>query len=576
MANLRVGTGGRFASMAMLSALLCACGSGGGGDGGGSEEPPPQANRAPVAADVIGDQLAIIGVPFDLDATKGGELFSDPDGDTLDYVVELSGAPPGLKLSGVHITGTPKRKYTTTVTVTADDGHGGSASESFTLSSRVNYAPQVVQPNSSVEVEAGTGIDYDATQGGATFADKNQHALTYDVTILAAPPGFTVQGTHITGMFEGPGLVPAKIEARDPFGGTAEDTFALVVPTPISDRPTLPAESYIYEDEHLPLNNVYTQERDDRLWTDTTPDDNLITNAGATLGRVLFYDKRLSATNTHSCSSCHEQSHGFASAERFPPGALGVPTRRSPMALTGVRYNNQNRYFSDQRAGPLEDLVLMPIKEQGELASSMSALSEELAGTDYYPPLFTAAFGSSKITGNRISKALAQFLRSLISYQSKFDEAHYYVSPEPPPDPEAVLTPEELRGAEVWSAGQCFRCHQTTPAFDAPWPNNNGLDEVITDPGEGEGRFRVASLRNIAVSGPYMHDGRFATLREAIDHYSTGIKANPGLSGQLGGGTEPRRFNFTEQEKSDLEAFFNTLTDHHFLNDPKFSDPFQQ
>ena len=576
MANLRVGTGGRFASMAMLSALLCACGSGGGGDGGGSEEPPPQANRAPVAADVIGEQLAIIGVPFDLDATKGGELFSDPDGDTLDYVVELSGAPPGLKLSGVHITGTPKRKYTTTVTVTADDGHGGSASESFTLSSRVNYAPQVVQPNSSVEVEASTGIDYDATQGGATFADKNQHALTYDVTILAAPPGFTVQGTRITGMFEGPGFVRAKIEARDPFGGTAEDTFALVVPTPISDRPTLPAESYIYEDEHLPLNNVYTQERDDRLWTDTTPDDNLITNAGATLGRVLFYDKRLSATNTHSCSSCHEQSHGFASAERFPPGALGVPTRRSPMALTGVRYNNQNRYFSDQRAGPLEDLVLMPIKEQGELASSMSALSEELAGTDYYPPLFTAAFGSSKITGNRISKALAQFLRSLISYQSKFDEAHYYVSPEPPPDPEAVLTPEEPRGAEVWSAGQCFHCHQTTPAFDAPWPNNNGLDEVITDPGEGEGRFRVASLRNIAVSGPYMHDGRFATLREAIDHYSTGIKANPGLSGQLGGGTEPRRFNFTEQEKSDLEAFFDTLTDHHFLNDPKFSDPFQQ
>ena len=111
---------------------------------------------------------------------------------------------------------------------------------------------------------------------------------------------------------------------------------------------------------------------------DTATSDNPITNAGATLGRVLFYEKRLSITNTHSCGSCHEQARGFASAERFPAGAMGVPTHRSPMSLTNVRFNSDNRHFADERAGPLEQLAPMPIEDPDELGNKMSAVEQKL------------------------------------------------------------------------------------------------------------------------------------------------------------------------------------------------------
>ena len=131
---------------------------------------------------------------------------------------------------------------------------------------------------------------YDATQGGTTFRDLENQPLSYSVTILSAPPGFAVQGTRIVGMLSAPGFVRAKIEARDRFGAVTEDTFAFVVPTPISTRPTLPAQSFVYEDRLLTLPNVFTTlDPSGRLhWSDTLPQDNLITNAGATLGRVLI------------------------------------------------------------------------------------------------------------------------------------------------------------------------------------------------------------------------------------------------------------------------------------------------
>jgi cytochrome c peroxidase len=519
------------------------------------------------------DQIAVIGFPFDFDATRGGQLFRDPDGDALSYEVQLVGTAAGLSVSGGRITGTPSAPCSCNVTVTARDGRGGTASQSFALELKPNSAPSVSRPNPNVVTTVNTGLDYDATQGGQTFSDSDRHVLTYQLTIISAPPGFGIQGTRIVGMFSAPGFVKAKITAEDGFGGSAEDSFGLVVPFPVSTSPTLPAESFVYEDAKLPLPSVFTMQGG-RPSNDTTPDDNPITDAGATLGRVLFYDKRLSITNTHSCGSCHEQAHGFASSQQFASGSFGILTKRSPMHLTNVRYNHQNRYFSDARAPRLEELVSMPIEDRDELGATMPQVEQELSATDFYPPLFQAAFGSAAVTRDRITKAVAQFLRSLIAYQTKYDRAHYSVDPATLPDPSTILTAQEQRGFEVFLNGQCFHCHDTS-TFASPWPANNGIDEVTVDPGAGDGAFRVSSLRNIASTGPYMHDGRFTTLRQVIDHYDSGIKPNPNLSPLLGLPSAPRRLNLSEEDKAALEAFFNTLTDTTFLADPKFSDPFE-
>jgi cytochrome c peroxidase len=563
----------------LLTVVLVACG--GGGDGGGGvgappPAPPPPANRNPVLDIPTFEEFATVGLPYTLDATLGGTLFSDPDGDRLTYEVIFENSALGLAISGTTVSGIPSEVGTCLVKVRVTDGRGGVGQGALAVRVRVNEPPKLLRPNGHAIVNANAAIDFDPTQRGAAFHDPENQAVTYTVSILAAPSGFSTQGTHIVGRFDSPGYVRGKIEARDGLGGATEDLFALVVPSPIDTRPQLPAQSYVYEDRLLPLEKVFRPDGNGRLDShDTTPADNPITNAGATLGRVLFYDKRLSITNTHACASCHEQARGFASSERFPPGALGVPTHRSPMSLTNVRFNTGNRYFSDERSGPLEQLAPMPIEDRDELGNTMAAVENKLAAVDYYPPLFTAAFGSPDVTSERISRALAQFLRSMISYRSKFD-AWRTSGAALPPDPASILTPQEGRGFDVFIQGQCFHCHMT-PNFEQPWAENNGIDETVTDPGnsEGRGKFRVASLRNVAVSGPYMHDGRFATLRDVIEHYDNGIKANPALSIILGGMATPRRLNLSEEDKLAFEAFLNTFTDNEFLTDPKFSDPFQ-
>ena len=190
---------------------------------------------------------------------------------------------------------------------------------------------------------------------------------------------------------------------------------------------------------------------------------------------------------------------------------------------------------------------------------------EELSATDFYPPLFTAAFGTPEVTSERMSRALAQFMRSLISHRSRFDQAFTMKQP-----PESVLTEQERRGHGLFFSNCGSACHKDEVQA-VEFPSSNGLDIVSADPGVGEGEFRVHSLRNVAVSGPYMHDGRFATLAEVIEHYSSGVKGVPRLHSAL----RPGGLKFTAQQKAELEAFLLTLTDSPMLTDPKFSDPFQ-
>ena len=334
---------------------------------------------------------------------------------------------------------------------------------------------------------------------------------------------------------------------------------------------------------------------------DNTPIDNPITDAGATLGRVLFYDKKLSANGTISCASCHQAEHGFSDPNVFSEGFEGGLTRRHSMGIVNARFYADGRFFWDERAATLEDQVLMPFQDEVEMGLTLLELENIAAEQPYYPPLFEDAFGDNQINSDRISKALAQFIRSLVSTTSKYDQARSEV--ESPISDFPDFTELENTGKRLFYIprmltngvnGNCVGCHQTE-AFVGPLPSNpgllttfatsNGLDAMSSiDLGVNEatgnpndiGKFKVPSLKNIAIRPPYMHDGRFATLEEVIDHYSSGIQNHPNLISPLvNSNGEEGQFNFTDNEKEALIAFLHTLTDHQMLTDEKYSNPFK-
>lgn len=569
------------APWSVLAMALTACGGGGGGAG----DPDPADNRAPVLVTPAPDQRLIAGHAFTYDISQGGTAVTDPDGDHLTYQVRVNfGAsgfvlPNGLSNSGSVISGVPTETGTWEIQVQVDDPSSIN-SIFFTFRLRVvpNSAPVIVNANRPQLVGAGEYVDYDVAQAGATFSDPDGDPITYAVSLRGDPHGLAISGTHVAGTFDAIGAVEATITASDAYGGAASD--ALLIASPAAESaaiPELPATPYIYRAEDLPL--PYSI----RLGThDTEPDGNRTTDAGATLGRVLFYDRRLSITNTVACASCHEQSRGFASSRRFDTGVLGIPLGRNAMALANVRYSSQRAWFSDMRVqGDLRDLIFEPIENHDELGMSLYSVDAKLGSTTFYPALFAAAFGSPDITRERIAAALAQFLQALISYQSKSDLANNPMTNDPP-DPEAVFDAVEMRGLEIYNA-RCAHCHELRTNINV-WQANNGLDAIPTDPGtlnlalrrDGSvGVFRAASLRNIAVSGPYMHDGRFSALRDVINHYDHGIQEGPHLDPTLRDVFgAPIRLNLSEEDKDALEAFLNSLTDHAFLGDPKFSNPF--
>jgi cytochrome c peroxidase len=320
------------------------------------------------------------------------------------------------------------------------------------------------------------------------------------------------------------------------------------------------------------------------LGQDNTPAINPVTDAGATLGRALFYDKRLSLNQTISCSSCHQREHGFTDGRRFSVGFQGGLTGRNSMGLANARWYLRRAMFWDERAATLEDQVLQPIQNSVEMGMTLPALVTRLAAEPYYGTLFTNAFGDAAITSDRISRALAQFVRSIISTRTKFDAGI--------PVNFSNFTAEENLGRQIF-LGQvgnatCAACHGTDNFVPGPTINNNGLENPYVDKGVGaltgrpqdEGFFKVPSLRNIALTAPYMHDGRFATLEEVVEFYNSGVVNHPNLSpplrnppGTPGAGL-PRRLNLTNQQKAALAAFLRTLTDTSLPTDEKFGDPF--
>ena len=369
--------------------------------------------------------------------------------------------------------------------------------------------------------------------------------------------------------------------------------------------PNLPEQYFNYANitipSHLQENDVSNRGRGQRAATslDNTPTDNPITDAGATLGRVLFYDKKLSANGSVSCASCHSQQHGFADPRVLSVGFDGELTRRHSSSLANARFYDSGKFFWDERADTLEELVLMPFQDDVEMGLTLARLEEIVSEQSYYPDLFEDAFGNPVISSDRISKALSQFIRSMVSTNAKYDIARARVSSSRSRFP--TFTRQENRGkmlffranrADGGGRVSCASCH-ISEAFVSPDSGrgfastdatSNGLDAQSTDDlGVAEttnrrrdiAKFKSLSLKNIAVTAPYMHDGRFATLEQVIDHYSTGIQNHPNLPRRLRNPDgSPVRLNFSAQDKQDLIAFLRTLTDESMLTDERWSDPF--
>jgi cytochrome c peroxidase len=313
------------------------------------------------------------------------------------------------------------------------------------------------------------------------------------------------------------------------------------------------------------------------------PLDNPTTQEGVYLGRRLFYESRLSANNKISCGSCHMQEKAFTDGKKRSEGVDKTFTDRNAMALVNLLWNR--KFFWDGRAPSLEDQASVPMLNPHEMGQSLAVSVKKLQSTTYYPPLFKAVYGDEQITGEKIIKALAQFERSLISANSRYDGYLNHT---------VKLSADEMRGLLLFNTSarpdkgirgaNCARCHGGPKNYLELF-HNNGLDSIYADRGietitgitTDHGRFKVPTLRNIALTAPYMHDGRFATLEEVIEHYSEHIKSSGALSAFLQNESNVKgavSVKLNSDEKKDLLAFLNTLTDSTFVTNPKFSNPF--
>lgn len=300
----------------------------------------------------------------------------------------------------------------------------------------------------------------------------------------------------------------------------------------------------------------------------TLPADNPLTQEGVALGEMLFHDKRLSINNSQSCASCHERNLAFSDARTVSLGAEGQKGTRQAMPLFNLAWSQS--FFWDGRAASLRQQVLMPIQDAHEMNEKLERVVEKISDTKAQ---FEQAFGSSEITPDLIAKALEQYLLTLISQESRFDQTVRKV---------AQMTEEEKRGLQLFvtefdparglRGADCFHCHGGTLFTDHQF-KNNGLAlspedlgrMLVTGKETDKGKFKTPSLRNIAATAPYMHDGRFATLEEVVEHYSTGVKRSATLDPNLAKHPEAG-LQLTAEEKHALVAFLKTLTDETFIS----------
>ncbi|MCE2497078.1 MAG: c-type cytochrome [Flavobacteriales bacterium] len=314
------------------------------------------------------------------------------------------------------------------------------------------------------------------------------------------------------------------------------------------------------------------------------PPDNPLTQSGVQLGKMLFFETKLSLDNSMSCGTCHRQEHAFTDTNRFSLGVHGLPGKRQAMTVFNMAWNS-NGFFWDGRAPLLRDQALMPIIDSLEMAETLENVVAKLTADRKYRDQFKRAFDDEPISATTISLALEQFMLSIVSVESKYDR---YLRGE------AQLTTGEERGRELFfaeynpffpdeSGADCAHCH-SPKNFENDEYMNNGLDaeadiddfglELTTGLQSDRGKMKVTSLRNIEVTAPYMHDGRFETLEEVVEHYNSGIKSSSTLDVTLAN-TQQTGLMLTEQDKADLVAFLKTFTDEVLLTNQEYANPFK-
>jgi cytochrome c peroxidase len=381
-------------------------------------------------------------------------------------------------------------------------------------------------------------------------------------------------------------------EADEPFtvnpsgsGGTVTiDPEASVIAQVFGGRVNL-ADTY----------NYGSQETPGYIRRDNTG-NNPITDEVATLGRVLFYDKALSSNQTISCASCHLQSRAFGDEAIASVGVAGT-TGRHGMRLGNARFGSEVRFFWDERAQSLEEQTTQPIQDHVEMGFSgtngdltLNDLLTRLNGTDYYQELFTFAFGSPQVTEQRMQNALAQFIRSRQSLDSRYDEGRVQVN-----NDNAAFSnfsalenqgkslfmgrPEIAAGGRIGGGLGCEACHQAPEFSIDPNSRNNGVTGTVTGIGTDFTVTRSPSLRDVFLpngqnNGPFMHDGSLASINEVLSHYNNIPQNNPNLDRRLSPGGNPQRLNLTDQERGAVIAFMKTLSGSALYTDARWSDPF--
>lgn len=322
------------------------------------------------------------------------------------------------------------------------------------------------------------------------------------------------------------------------------------------------------------------------------PEDNPLTVEGIALGRNLFYEKMLSRNHRVSCGSCHQQAKAFTDGQAFSKGLDGELTSKSSMSLVNMLW--QTKFFWDGRATGLEAQALEPIQDHIEMDLSLAEAVERLSTSSSYRQQFEQAFETDEITADQIAKALSQFMRTLISSNSRYDR--YLLG-------EDVFTDQEKLGMDLFfthpepsiglRGGNCGDCHLNiltsgdrngyqgfhNNGIDAEDNLQNGLMD-ITEEAIDQGKFKAPSLRNIELTAPYMHDGRFKSLEEVLDHYNDNVQTSSTLDVLITDATNntenvlPVKLGLTQEEKEAIIAFLHTLTDEIFITNEDFSDPF--
>ena len=345
------------------------------------------------------------------------------------------------------------------------------------------------------------------------------------------------------------------------------------------------------------LNNYENQDIPDYIQEDNSPNGNQISDEGATLGRILFYDNKMSENNSVACASCHKQAFAFGDNEIVSIGANGLTGRHS-MRLINARFGDETNFFWDERANSLEAQTTMPIRDHAEMgfsgengAPDFDDLINRLEAIEYYPELFTRAFGTEVITEARIQNALAQFIRSIQSFDSKYDEGRAVVNSQNQPFPnftdqenlgkQLFMQPPNFdnQGVRIDGGFGCAGCHSAPEFSIASNSRNNGVIGVFGSNDIDITITRSPTLRDVIglngqSNGALFHDGSALTLLDVLAHYNDIETNNPDLDNRLRPGNNPQQLEMTPDQMNAVVTFLETLTGEDVYSNEKWSNPF--